>query len=303
MTGQPNLVTSRRRQHELLRSWSTWAMTSILLDPSEVAHVRESGWSGTHHSDPTTGERIAGTTDGLGFGLDESWHNPRELIAWPDIEAIAESVPTEVREQLVELRDRLREHRKAYPRFAASAAAIGCGPIVEGQPLTPRQEAYVRELQEFEASGVLPAWEQKHAALDAERLQLRPKRVRVPGALPGTGGDRVEPIPACRPRQVPLIELGLGAHLGKVHLRVRIAEQGTDDPGGAAVAPVQPVDTGLHGGDVLVVVVAELGGSAVLPGLAGMTRLGDTAPDGVLGRGAAVTHRGPAIRLPSQPGL
>ena len=103
MTGQPNLVTSRRRQHELLRSWSTWAMTSILLDPSEVAHVRESGWSGTHHSDPTTGERIAGTTDGLGFGLDESWHNPRELIAWPDIEAIAESVPTEVREQLVEL--------------------------------------------------------------------------------------------------------------------------------------------------------------------------------------------------------
>jgi hypothetical protein len=172
VTGQPNLVTSWRRQHELLRSWSTWAMTSILLDPSEVAQVRESGWSGTHHSDPATGERIAGATDGLGFGLDESWHNPRELIAWPDIEAIAESVPTEVREQLVELRDRLREHRKAYPRFAASADAIGCGPIVEGQPLTPRQEAYVRELQEFEASGVLPAWEQKHAALDAERLQL-----------------------------------------------------------------------------------------------------------------------------------
>lgn len=172
MTGLPHVVTSRRRRHELLRSWSTWAMTSILLDPSEVAQVRDSGWSGTHHSDPTTGERIVGTTDGLGFGLDESWHNPRELIAWPDIDAIAESVPTEIREQLVVLRDRLREHRKAYPRFTASAAAIGCGPIVEGQPLTPRQEAYVRELQEFEASGALPAWEQKHAALDAERLQL-----------------------------------------------------------------------------------------------------------------------------------
>ncbi|UAL29870.1 hypothetical protein K8W59_19465 [Nocardioides rotundus] len=172
MTGHPNLVTSRRRQHELLRSWSTWAMTSILLDPSEVAQVRESGWSGTHHTDPTTGERIAGTTDGLGFGLDESWHNPRELIAWPDIEAIAESVPTEIREQLVELREQLREHSRTYPRFAASAAAIGCGPIVEGEPLTPRQEAYIRELDAFEASGVLPAWEQKKAALDAERIQL-----------------------------------------------------------------------------------------------------------------------------------
>lgn len=175
MTGPANLVASRRRQHELLRSWSTWAMTSILLDPSEVAHVRESGWSGTHHSDPMTGERIADTTDGLGFGLDESWLNPREFIAWPDIEAIAESVPTNVREQLVGLRDRLREHSKAYPRFAASAAAIGCGPIVEGQPLTPRQEAYVLERQEFEAGGVFPAWGQKHAVLDAERLQLHDK--------------------------------------------------------------------------------------------------------------------------------
>lgn len=164
------LVTSRRRQHELLRSWSTWAMTSILLDPAAVALVRETGWSGTHHADPSTGERIAGTAQGLGFGVSDSWHHPREVIAWPDIEAIAKEVPTEVRERLGEFQETLREHRRTYPRFAASADAIGCGPIVEGQPLTPRQEAHVREA--FDARGVLQAWEKKYADLDAGRLEL-----------------------------------------------------------------------------------------------------------------------------------
>jgi hypothetical protein len=145
---QPIVVTSRQRQHELLRSWSTWAMTSILLDPSEVARVRASGWAGTHHHDATTGLRIVGTTDGvgLGFGVDDSWHSPADVIPWSEIDAIAQAVPAEVREQLVKFRERLRAHHRTYPRFAASAGAIGCGPIAKGQPLTPRQEAYVREL-------------------------------------------------------------------------------------------------------------------------------------------------------------
>lgn len=186
MSIPPTVVTSRRRQHELLRTWPHWALTSILLDPTEVARVSKAGWSGTHHLNREAGERIAGTPDGLGFGLDESWHNPREVVAWPDIEAIAHAVPGEVREQLVQLRERLREHTKTYPRFAASADAVGCGPIIEGQPLTPRQEAYVRELEAFEASGVLPAWEQKQAALEAERLALHERAL-------GAGGDR-EPV-------------------------------------------------------------------------------------------------------------
>lgn len=172
MTGQPTAVTSRRRQHELLRSWATWAMTSILIDPGEVAQVREAGWSGTHHRDPETGKRIVGTSQGLGFGVDESWGNPDEVIPWPEVEAIARAVPRDVREALIEIRSRRREHAKAYPRFTASGAAAGCGPIVDGEPLTERQEAYVRELEEFEASGVLPAWETQRAALEVERLEL-----------------------------------------------------------------------------------------------------------------------------------
>ncbi len=174
MTTQPAVVTSRRRQCELLRSWSTWAMTSILLDAAEIARVRESGWAGTHHHVPETGMRIVGTTDGvgLGFGVRESWDYPAEVIPWSEIEAIAKEVPEEVREQLVELQDRLRAHRRTYPRFAASADAVGCGRIVEGQPLTPRQEAYVRELDAFDVSGVLPAWQERYAALDVERLEL-----------------------------------------------------------------------------------------------------------------------------------
>ncbi|UUW91013.1 hypothetical protein [Pimelobacter simplex] len=172
MASPPTVVTSRRRQHELLRSWTGWPLTSILIDPTEVAQVGEAGWSGTHHRDPETGERIVGTTDGLGFGVDDTWHNPVEVIPWSELEAIARAVPDEVREQLVEFRARWRQHQSAYPRFTASEAAIGCGPTVAGEPLTPRQEAYVREHEAFEASGVLPAWEQQRAELDAERLGL-----------------------------------------------------------------------------------------------------------------------------------
>jgi len=172
MANPPTVVTSRRRQHELLRSWTGWPLTSVLIDPAEVAQVRDSGWSGTHHRDPETGERIVGTVAGLGFGVDDSWHNPAEVIAWSELEAIARAVPDEVREQLVEFRARWRQHQSAYPRFTASAAAVGCGPIVAGDPLTARQEAYAREHEAFEASGVLRAWEQQRAELDAERLDL-----------------------------------------------------------------------------------------------------------------------------------
>lgn len=179
MASQPTIVTGRRRQHELLRSWSGWALTSILIDPAEVAHAREAGWSGTNHHDPETGERIVGAARGLGFGVDGGWHNPVEVIPWTEVEAIARAVPDEVRQQLVEFRARWRDHQVAYPRFVASADAIGCGPIVPGQPLTPRQEAYVREHQAFEASGVLPAWEQKRAVLDAERLGLHARALSV----------------------------------------------------------------------------------------------------------------------------
>ncbi|MEI2808725.1 MAG: hypothetical protein V9F00_00510 [Nocardioides sp.] len=172
MASPPTVVISRRRQHELLRSWTGWPLTSVLLDPAEVAQVRDAGWSGTHHRDPETGERIVGTADGLGFGVDDSWHNPVEVIPWSELEAIAWAVPEEVREQLVEFRARWRQHQSAYPRFTASAAAVGCGPIVTGEPLTARQEAYVREHEAFEASGVLLAWERQRAQLDAERLGL-----------------------------------------------------------------------------------------------------------------------------------
>ncbi|MBC7631035.1 hypothetical protein [Aeromicrobium sp.] len=106
MASQPTIVTGRRRQHELLRSWSGWPLTSILIDPAEVAHARGAGWSGTHHHDPETGERIVGTAEGLGFGVDGSWHNPVEVIPWAEVAATAKAVPDDVRQQLVEFRSR-----------------------------------------------------------------------------------------------------------------------------------------------------------------------------------------------------
>jgi len=59
------------------------------VEPAEVAQVRDSGWSGTHHRDPETGEQIVGTAAGLGFGVDDSWHNAAEVIPWSELEAIA----------------------------------------------------------------------------------------------------------------------------------------------------------------------------------------------------------------------
>jgi hypothetical protein len=90
----------------------------------------------------------------------------------------------------VDYRARWRDHQSGYPRFAASAAAVGCGPIVPGRPLTPRQQAYMRELDAFEASGALSTWEQKEAALEAERLSLHAQALPLDAA--SEAGDLLE---------------------------------------------------------------------------------------------------------------
>lgn len=231
MTGQPTVVTSRRRHRELLRSWSTWALTSILLDPAEVAQVREGGWSGTHHRDPDTGERIVGTTNGVGFGVDDSWHNPAEVILWPEIAAIARAVPDDVRNELVEFRARWRAHQSAYPRFTASAAAVGCGPIIPGQPPTPRQQAYVREHEAFEVSGVLAAWEQRKAALDAERLELH---LRALGA-DADGGEAGDLLELLEDQQLGVARGKLTPEAAALHRQVDTVDE--VDAGRPAIAP------------------------------------------------------------------
>jgi hypothetical protein len=43
----------------------------------------------------------------------------------------------------------------------------------------------VREHEAFEASGVLPAWEEKRAALDAQRLALHGQALTLEGRLRG----------------------------------------------------------------------------------------------------------------------
>ena len=54
------------------------------LDPDRsgrVAQVREAGWSGTHHRDPETGERIVGHGRRPRVRRRRRWHNPVEVIA------------------------------------------------------------------------------------------------------------------------------------------------------------------------------------------------------------------------------
>jgi hypothetical protein len=128
MASRPTMVTGRRRQHELVRLWSGWPLTSILIDPGEVARVREAGWSGTHHEVPESGGRFVGTPDGLGFGVDGAWGSSVEVVLWAEVEAIARAVPEQVRQRLLDFRARWRDHQVAYPRFAASGEPAGCGP-------------------------------------------------------------------------------------------------------------------------------------------------------------------------------
>jgi hypothetical protein len=113
------LVTSRRRQRELLRCWSTWTLTQILLAPERVADARDSGWAGKHHHDVEQDLRIVGQHEGLGFGVNEGWHTPTELIAWSAIEEIAKSIPAQARADLAAFKERWSEHQCAYPRFVA----------------------------------------------------------------------------------------------------------------------------------------------------------------------------------------
>ncbi|GAB7006459.1 hypothetical protein JCM18899A_39320 [Nocardioides sp. AN3] len=139
-------------------------MTRILRDPAAVLRVRESGWSGTHHTDPTTGERIVGTPEGLGFGVDEAWHSPREVIAWSDVERSPRPSWPRFPGQLVEFGKRMSEHHKKYRGSRPARRQSGVGRSARANPLTVRQEAYVHELEAFEASGVQAAWEAKKAA-------------------------------------------------------------------------------------------------------------------------------------------
>jgi hypothetical protein len=99
----PRVVTGRRRQRELVRSWSGWPLTSTLIDPVELtqAHERLVG-----NASPAPGERIVGTSEGLGFGVDGSWGNPAEVIPWPEVETISRAAPDDVLAELVEFRAR-----------------------------------------------------------------------------------------------------------------------------------------------------------------------------------------------------
>lgn len=176
------MVTSRRRQHELLGSYPGWALTSIMLAPPGVAQAQKAGWSRTGELDPATGRRVVGTREGFGFCVDSS-REPVEVIPWSELTAITREVPEGVRAELVDFGERWREHQSAYPCFTASVAAIGCGRSMRGEPLTERQEASRDELQAFDASGALQDWEQRRAELHGERLGLHAR------ALAPRGGD------------------------------------------------------------------------------------------------------------------
>jgi hypothetical protein len=168
----PGTRLSERRQHQLLRSYGTQSLDAILIDPvAGIADAKSSARGSRHHyigDEPPC--RMQTRTDGIGFGGE--WDQPAELLTWAQVKRLAKNIPDDLREEIRQLRRRWNHHHSAYPRFAASPAAVGCGPFPKVGPLTQRQTRYAEELAEWESSGLEQAWSAEKSQIETERARL-----------------------------------------------------------------------------------------------------------------------------------
>jgi len=125
---------------------------------------------------------------------------PEELLTWAQVKRLAAGIPKDLRQEILQLRRRWNQYQARYPRFVASAEAMGCGPLPRSGPLTARQAMYVEE-EAFGASGGLEAWQANTADIETERVRLHDR------ALPLASSDdstdllellAAEPAPATR---------------------------------------------------------------------------------------------------------
>lgn len=168
----PGKPLSEWRQHQLLRSYGPHALDAILIDPVVgIPEAKSSARGSSHHyigDEPPC--RMQTRTDGIGFGGE--WDQPAELLTWVQVKRLAKNIPDDLCEEIRQLRRRWNHHHSAFPRFAASPAAVGCGPFPKVGPLTQRQTRYAEELAEWESSGLEEAWAAEKSEIEAERERL-----------------------------------------------------------------------------------------------------------------------------------
>ena len=201
----PGPRLSERRQHQLLRSFGPHALDAILIDPVVgISEAKSSARGSSHHyvgDEPPC--RMQTRSDGIGFGGE--WDQPAELLTWVQVKRLAQDFPDDLREEIRQLRRRWNHHQSAYPRFAASAAAVGCGPFPKVGPLTQRQTRYADELAEWEASGLKEAWAAEKSEIETERARLHD--LALPLSVNNEAVDLLElldEVSADQPRRSPL---------------------------------------------------------------------------------------------------
>ena len=197
---------SERRQQQLLRSYGTHTLDAILTDPDRgVSEARASYRGSSHHrvgDEPPRWMNTTPTGIELGFKEDPDF----EVLTWSQVKKLAGNIPEDLRTEILDLRRRWNKHQASYPRFTASGAAAGCGRFPAFGPLTERQTKYAREMEAWEASGVLSMWKAAKALIAQERDRLHDR------ALPLTASDEPidllelltqPPTPAQRPALAP----------------------------------------------------------------------------------------------------
>lgn len=201
----PDTRLSERRQHQLLRSYGTHALDAILIDPvAGIAEAKSSARGSSHHSigdEPPC--RMQTRSDGIGFGGE--WDQPAELLTWVQVKRLAKNIPDELRADIRELRKRWHRHPSAYPRFAASAAAVGCGPFPKVGPLTQRQTRYAEELADWGSNALEQAWVAEKSEIETQRARLHD--LALPLSVNNEAVDLLElldEVSADQPRRSPV---------------------------------------------------------------------------------------------------
>lgn len=158
------------RQRRILYESGRWDVVELLTETDDAikrAKARRAGDTGFE----LDGEVFCRQDTANGIELRSSCATPAlEVVTWTTIKAIAADVPEDLRQRLADHRRRSREHQAAYPLFAASKAAVGCGnPCV--RPLTERQAAYEAEWEAWQ-DGPLTDWRRTREQLDEECEEL-----------------------------------------------------------------------------------------------------------------------------------
>lgn len=130
-------------EQRVCRAWGGWQVAEILIDPDTKSAAPIGGRS---HFAALGDESHWLDYDAKGLRVGHLGEPPVLTVKWSALRAHARQVGTpELRERLRANRVEAREHQRSFPRFAASAAAAGCGRTVTIGPITQAQALYLEE--------------------------------------------------------------------------------------------------------------------------------------------------------------